>query len=323
MKIGKEALISTSGTNRPHADTEPPGGSELMTRDPRARLEKRSWLAGRRTLRRFLRHRLAIVGTAIFVPLVLLAIFAPLVTTHDPNFGDLQAVREAPSRTHWLGTDLIGRDVWTRVVYGARVSLAVGVLAVSMYVAIGTILGALAGYFGGIVDQVIMRLTESLMSIPSLVMVIVFVSVIGPSLKSVIVVIGLLGWPGVCRLVRGQFLSLREQEFVTAAQVIGASPSRVIFRHILVNTFGPLTVLATFGIATAILLEASLSFLGLGVRPPTASWGGMLNESQSPTVLSTMPWFWLSPGLAIALTVLAVNFIGDGVRDAFDPGQRD
>jgi peptide/nickel transport system permease protein len=273
-------------------------------------------------LRRFLRHRLAVIGLFAFTPVVVLAIAAPLVTVHPPNLGDLQAVREGPSRDHWLGTDLIGRDVWSRVVYGARVSLTVGVLAVGLYVLIGTTLGAVAGFYGGFIDQVIMRLTESLMSLPSLLMVIVFVSVLGPSLQSVVIVIGLLGWPSACRLVRGQFLSLRDKEFITAAQVIGASPLRVMFRHMLVNTLGPLTVLATFGIASAILLEASLSFLGLGVRPPTASWGGMLNEAQSPTVLATMPWFWIPPGVAIAVTVLGVNFIGDGVRDALDPGSQ-
>lgn len=276
----------------------------------------------RRRLRKFFRHVLAIIGLALLVPIVTMSLLAPLVTTHDPNRGDLMAVREGPSQEHWLGTDLIGRDVWTRVVYGSRVSLSVGVLAVTLYVSIGTVLGALSGFFGGFVDQVIMRITESLMSLPSLLLVIVFVSVVGPSLTSVILVIGLLGWPGVCRIVRGQFLFLRDQEFVIAARVIGAGPGRIMFRHMLVNTFAPLTVVATFGIATAILLEASLSFLGLGVRPPTASWGGILNEAQSPTVLSTMLWLWLPPGLAIAITVLAVNFVGDGVRDTFDPSAK-
>jgi peptide/nickel transport system permease protein len=218
-----------------------------------------------------------------------------------------------------LGTDLIGRDVWSRVAYGGRTSLSVGILAVALYALIGTFLGALAGYFGGLTDQLIMRIADTVMSIPSLLMVIVFVSVIGPSLTSVIIVIGLLGWPATARLVRGQFLSLREAEFITAARVIGASDGRIIVRHTLPNTFGPLSVLATFGIANAILLEAALSFLGLGVRPPTPSWGGMLNEAQSPAVLAGLPWLWLAPGIAIATTVLAVNFIGDGIRDAVDP----
>ena len=273
----------------------------------------------RLAFRRFRRHRLAVLGAAVMLATVVCAVLAPVVASQDPNEVDLLAIRQPPSAAHWLGTDLIGRDVWSRVAYGGRTSLAVGLLAVGLYVLLGAVLGSLAGHFGGVVDQVIMRLADTVMSIPSLLMIIVFVSVVGPSLTSVIVVIGLLGWPGTCRLVRGQFLSLREEEFITAARIVGASDARIILRHTLPNVFGPLGVLATFGIANAILLEASLSFLGLGVRPPTPSWGGMLNEAQSPAVLAGLPWLWLSPGLAIAMTVLAVNFIGDGIRDAVDP----
>lgn len=258
----------------------------------------------------------------VLIVLVLVAVFAPIVAPHPPNFAELQAVRKPPSLEHPLGTDLTGRDVLSRIIYGGRVSIAVGVLAVAIYVAIGTVLGALAGYFGGFVDSIIMRLTDTMMSLPNLLIIIVFVSVVGPSLTSVIAVIGLLGWPGTCRLVRGQFLSLREQEFVTAAQVIGSSNFRIIFRHILPNVVSVLVVVATFGMATAILLEASLSFLGLGVRPPTASWGGMLHDAQSPVVLRDLPWLWLSPGFMIAITVLAINFVGDGLRDMLDPRMR-
>lgn len=249
---------------------------------------------------------------------ILVAVLAPLLTA-DPDEIDLLGVRRPPSVAHLLGTDLIGRDVASRIAHGARTSLAVGILAVSLYVTVGTVLGALAGYLGGWLDHLVMRLVDTVLSVPILLMVIVFVSVVGPSLFSVITVIGLLGWPGTARLVRGQFLSLREEEFIMAARVVGASDARIVVRHMLPNTLAPLTVLATFGVATAILLEASLSFLGLGVRPPTASWGNMLFDAQSPTVLSELPWLWLSPGLAIAVTVLAVNFIGDGVRDAIDP----
>ena len=272
----------------------------------------------RRVFHRFLRHRLAVGGAIVLSLIVLCSLLAPLVARHDPVEIDLKVPREAPSTAHWLGTDLIGRDVWSRVIYGGRTSLSVGILAVAIYVAIGTLLGSLAGYFGGLLDQIIMRFTDTLMSIPSLLMVIVFVSIIGPSLGSVILVIGLIEWSRTCRLMRGQMLALREEEFVTAARAVGNSPARIILRHMLPNTFAPLIVLATFGVANAILLEAALSFLGLGVRPPTPSWGGMLNEAQSPAVLATMPWLWISPGVAIAATVLAVNFIGDGLRDAFD-----
>jgi peptide/nickel transport system permease protein len=184
---------------------------------------------------------------------------------------------------------------------------------------IGIVLGGLAGFLGGWVDQAIMRATDTLMSIPTLLLVIVFVSATGPSLFSVLMVIGLLGWPGAARLVRGQLLTLREAEFITAARVVGVPGFRIITRHLLPNILSSLAVLATFGVASAIILEASLSFLGLGVRIPTPSWGGMINEAQSPTVLLDLPWLWLAPGAAIAFTVLAVNFIGDGLRDALDP----
>ena len=271
-----------------------------------------------RAFNRFLRHRLAVGGVVVMLVLILATLLAPLLARHDPLEIDLLAPRQAPSVAHWLGTDLIGRDVWSRLVYGGRTSLSVGILAVGFYVTIGSLLGLLAGYFGGPLDQMIMRLTDTLLSMPTLLMVIVFVSILGPSLVSVIIVIGLLGWSRACRLVRGQVLALREEEFITAARAVGSSHARIIFKHMLPNIFAPLTVLATFGVANAILLEAALSFLGLGVRPPTPSWGGMLNEAQSPVILSTMPWLWTPPGIAIAVTVLAVNLIGDGLRDALD-----
>lgn len=272
-----------------------------------------------RVFRRFRKHRLAMVGSVVMVIILLLTVAAPLVTLHDPLYAELTALRQAPSANHWLGTDLIGRDVWSRIVYGSRISLAVGLGAVTIYVLIGTLLGALSGYFGGIIDGVIMRITETFLTLPSLLLVIVFVSVVGPSVATVMIVIGLLGWPQTVRIVRGQFLALRQEEYVVAARMIGASTGRIILRHMLPNVVGALTVVATFGVATAIILEASLGFLGLGVQPPTPSWGGMLNEARSPTVLAGLQWLWLSPGLAIAVTVLAVNFIGDGLIDAFDP----
>ena len=196
--------------------------------------------------------------------------------------------------------------------------MIVGLGAVAIYVVIGTVLGGIAGLSGGKTDQVIMRATDTLMSIPTLLLVIVFVSAIGPSLFSVVAVIGLLGWPGACRLVRGQLLSLRESEFITAARVVGVRP-RDPDRHLIPNIVSSLAVLATLGVASAIILEAGLSFLGLGVRIPTPSWGEMINAAQSPTVLIDTPWLWIAPGIAIALTVLSVNFIGDGLRDALDP----
>jgi peptide/nickel transport system permease protein len=286
------------------------GGGEIVTS------------TSRRWVRTFARHRLALVGLAIVSLLVVIAIGAPLIATHDPNFVDLVASRQGPSREHWLGTDDIGRDVFSRVVHGARVSLSVGVVAVTIYVVIGTVLGAVSGYFGGRVDSVIQRLTDAVMCFPSLIIIISAVAILGPSIYNVMLVIGLLSWPAICRIVRAQFLGLREREFVEAARSMGAGNARIIFRHILPNAIAPIIVAATFGIASAILTEAGLSFLGLGVQPPTASWGNLVNTAQSAAVLKQMPWLWIPPGSLIALAVLSINFVGDGLRDTFDPRSR-
>jgi peptide/nickel transport system permease protein len=273
----------------------------------------------RRRLRAFSRHRLAVAGLVVIVLFALMAIFAPLVATHDPNHVDLLASSKGPNREHLLGTDDIGRDVFSRVVFGTRVSLSVGLVAVSIYIVIGTVLGAISGYYGGLVDAIIQRLTDTVMCFPGLIIIIAAVSIVGPSIYNVMIIIGLLTWPGICRLVRGEFLSLREREFVDAARAIGAGNARVIFLHVLPNTFAPITVAATFGVASAILTEAGLSFLGLGVQPPTPSWGNMINTAQSAAVLQQMPWLWIPAGIMIAISVLAINFIGDGLRDALDP----
>jgi peptide/nickel transport system permease protein len=272
----------------------------------------------RAAFRRFLRHRLAVIGTLVLLVVILMAVLADFVSS-KPFATDVRAINQSPSALHILGTDRSGRDVWARLVHGARTSLTVGLGAVALYVLIGTILGGIAGMLGGLADSLIMRATDTLMSIPTLLLVIVFVSVVGPSLGSVVAVIGLLGWPGACRLVRGQLLSLRQAEFITAARVIGVSNPNILVRHLLPNIVSSLAVLATFGVASAIILEAGLSFLGLGVGVPVPSWGDMINAAQSPSVLIDSPWLWISPGIAIALTVLAVNFIGDGLRDALDP----
>jgi peptide/nickel transport system permease protein len=272
-----------------------------------------------RRLRAFARHRLAMAGLIVLLVLIASAVLAPLVATHDPNRVDLLASAQRPSVDHWLGTDEIGRDVFSRLVYGARVSLSVGIVAVAIYVVIGTALGAISGYFGGFVDSLIQRMTDTVMCFPSLIIIIAAVSILGPSIYNVMIIIGLLTWPGLCRLVRGQFLSLREQEFVEAARVSGASSLRIIFRHILPNAFAPIIVAATFGVAAAILTEAGLSFLGIGVQPPTPSWGNMINTAQSAAIMQQMPWLWVPAGAVIALAVLSINFVGDGLRDAFDP----
>lgn len=273
-----------------------------------------------RVWRRFLRHRLAVVSALFLMVMILLSFpLAPLVTPADPDRIDLKAIGKAPSLAHPLGTDLTGRDLWSRLVYGGRVSLSVGAVAVSIYVTLGVLLGSLAGYYGGRVDGWIMRFTEVVMAFPTLIILITIVAIVGPGLFNSMIAIGLIGWTGIARLVRGQILSLRAMDFVTAAQAVGSPQRRILVQHILPNVVAPIIVAATFGIAGAILTEAGLSFLGLGIKPPTPSWGNMINEAQQLTVIESKPWIWLGPGLMITLSVLAINFIGDGLRDALDP----
>ncbi|MGQ0570716.1 MAG: oligopeptide ABC transporter permease [Armatimonadota bacterium] len=276
----------------------------------------------RRALGRFLRHRLALVGGGMLAVLTALAVGAPWVAPHDPYRIDLSDYAVRPGGAHPLGTDLTGRDVLSRLIFAARVSLSVGIVAVAISTAVGTVLGAVAGYYGGRVDGLIMRLTDIILSFPILVIIITIVAVVGPSIYNVLVVIGLLGWPVIWRIVRGMMLSQRAHEYVEAARAVGAADARIIFRHLLPNTVAPIVIAATYGMATAILLEASLSFLGMGVQPPTASWGNMLNDAQSMSVLARMPWMWVPPGLAIAISVLSINLLGDGLRDALDPRVR-
>ncbi len=274
----------------------------------------------RRAFRRFLKHRLAVISS-VFMIIVVLLVFplASVVAPIPPHKIILTEVGQPPSLAHWLGTDLTGRDVWSRVIYGGRVSVAVGLVAVTIYMTIGTLLGSIAGYFGGRTDTLIMRVTDTVMAFPVLVILISIVAIVGPGLINAMLAIGLIGWTGVARLVRGQVLSIRETDFITAAHAIGVPAPQIILRHILPNVVAPITVAASFGIAGAILTEAGLSFLGLGVQVPTPSWGNMLNEAQSIAILEDYLWLWIPPGLMISLCVLAINFIGDGLRDALDP----
>ena len=269
--------------------------------------------------RRYRRHRLALLGTAALAILVGIALLAPWITTHDPLRVNMRDTKEPPNEVYVLGTDKAGRDMWARLAFASRISLSVGVVSVSIYIAIGTFLGAVAGYYGGRVDSLIMRFTDTVMSFPGLIIIITVVSFVGPSIYNAMLVIGLLGWPGTCRLVRGQVLQLREMEFIEAARSIGSPAARIILRHILPNVVPYLIVVATLGTASAILIEAGLSFLGLGVQPPTPSWGNMLNSARQLTLLEQFPHLWLPPGFMIAVTVLSINFIGDGLRDALDP----
>jgi peptide/nickel transport system permease protein len=295
----------------------------LATEAVGARLvQGRAVSPGRRTLRRFLHHRLAVFGAVVLGILAVGAIFAPLLAPYDPNAIDLTRISQGPNAQNWLGTDRVGRDIFSRILYGGRISLSVGVVAVAIYLTIGFILGALSGYVGGWVDNVIMRLTEIVMCFPTFVLILILVGMLGPNIANVMLVIGLFGWPDIARLIRGQVLLLREQEYVIAARAVGAGKWYVMVKHIAPNVIGPLTVAGSLGIAGAILAEAGLSFLGLGVVQPTASWGSILNEARNPATLATEPWLWLAPGAAISLAVLAANFIGDGLRDAFDVRSR-
>lgn len=273
----------------------------------------------RMAVRRFTRHRLAMVGLVTLVTIVAIAALAPILLPLDPITPDYDNLGMPPSLAHPLGGDLSGRDVLARVIYGTRISLIAGLGAVVVFVSIGTAVGLIAGALGGIADQVLMRLTDILLSIPPLLLIIVFISIVGAGLGSVIAVIGLVYWPQTARLVRGQLLSLREAEFVTASRVIGVREREIVVRHMIPNIFGPLSVVATFGVASAILLEAALSFLGLGVKPPTPSLGDMIASARTPSVLQGQPWVWLPAGVVIALIVMSVNFVGDGLRDALDP----
>jgi peptide/nickel transport system permease protein len=270
-------------------------------------------------LRRFLRHKLAVVGLVILTLLVVMAIFAPQIAPYDPNKFDAVSMVDTPTREHLLGLDQVGRDVLSRVIYASRISLSVGVVAVGIYVVIGTVLGSIAGYYGGGVDIVLTRIADMFLSFPQIMLILVIVSMIGPSIWNIMAVLGLLGWPPIFRIVRGQFLTLRELDFVQAGRGMGATDARLIFRHILPNSMGPILVAATFGTATAILTEAALSYLGLGVQPPAASWGNLLIQAQSTTVIEKQPWLWVPPGMLIFISVLAINFVGDGLRDALDP----
>ncbi|MCM3728515.1 ABC transporter permease [Neobacillus cucumis] len=268
--------------------------------------------------KKFFKHKLAVFGLIVFSLIVLMAIFAPLMAPQSP-YSVNGEFADQPSAEHLLGTDQVGRDLLSRLIYASRVSLAVGIGAVAIYVVIGTFLGAVAGYFGKWVDMIIMRLTDVFMSFPYLMVILVLVSIMGPSLFNIILVIGLLGWPSVARIVRGSVLTIKEMDYVKAGVALGLPSWKILFQHILPNCLAPILVNATFGIASSIILEASLSFLGMGVQPPTASWGNMLNEAQSLTVLATQPWLWLPPGLMILLAVISINFMGDGLRDAMDP----
>lgn len=271
--------------------------------------------------RRFRKHKLAVAGLFVIGIMAVCAIFAPWIAPYHPS-AITDSFGEGPTWSHLLGTDQVGRDVLSRIIFAARVSLSVGIGSVLISAVIGAVLGLISGYFGGWIDGVIMRITDMFMSFPYIMLILVVSSIVGPGLKNIILILGLLGWPGVARLVRGSVLSIKQTEYIKASVALGYKIPRILFNHILPNATAPLLIYATSGVAGAILDEAALSFLGLGVQPPTASWGNMLASAQSLTVLTDKPWLWVAPGVMIVLCVLSINFIGDALRDAMDPKNR-
>lgn len=268
-------------------------------------------------LKRVLSNKLALSGLVFIAIIIIIAIFAPSISPHDPYKINVYKVLEPPSKEHLFGTDELGRDVLSRILYGARVSLKVGFIAMGIAILTGTLLGAIAGYYGGIIDSIIMRIVDVMLSFPTLFLILAVVAVLEPSIYIIMVVIGLTGWMDVARLVRAEVLSLKEREFVLAARAMGASSGRIIFKHILPNALYPVIVAATFSVGGAILIESGLSFLGLGIQPPEPSWGGILSVGKD--YITVAWWMSLFPGIAIFLTVLSFNLLGEALRDALDP----
>jgi len=267
----------------------------------------------------FWKRKIALLSVSFLALVLLIAIAAPVVARQDPTATNLANFEQPPSWQHWLGTDSTGYDVWSRLVWGSRTSLFVGFSAVFLSTVIGIIVGALSGYYRGIVDGFLMRITDTILSFPTIVLLLMLAAVLGPSTLTVVLVIGLLSWTGLARLIRGEFFALREQVWVTAARAVGATNWRIIRRHLLPHVVSSVVVVATFGVGNAILTEAALSYLGLGVPPPAPSWGVMLSGAQNVYTLQSLPWVWLSPGITVVLVVLAVNYVGDTLRRALDP----
>lgn len=269
-------------------------------------------------MRRFRAHHLAKISLVILVVVGLAALFAPVVAPYDPD-AIVGTFSGAPCKEFILGTDQIGRDVFSRLLYATRISLLVGILATVISTVIGVVLGLIAGYFGGVADMILMRFTDMVMSFPYILLVLVAAAIFKPGLWSIILILGFVDWPGVARLVRGNVLSLRETNFVKGNVVAGMPLRHILFSEILPNTVAPILVYATSVMAISMLDEAALSFLGMGVQPPMASLGNMLNGAQSIMVLTSQPWLWLPPGIMIVVLVVSINFVGDALRDAFDP----
>ncbi|MCL6444586.1 MAG: ABC transporter permease [Alicyclobacillus sp.] len=286
----------------------------MVAKDARPRLALRKW-------EKLRRNKLAMVGFIIITFMILCAIFAPLLTPYKPNDIDFANMLQPPSWSHPFGTDELGRDVFSRILFGARISILVGLSGALGEALIGTIIGCFSGYFGGWFDKCMLRVSELFMTFPQIILVLILVAYIGQGLINLILIFSISGWPGTYRLVRGKFLSLREENYVDACRAFGIAELSIIFRHILPNTLNLVIVAATLTTAGYILAEAGLSFLGLGVPSSIPTWGNIINAAKSIDVIRNYPWLWLPPGLAISLFVLGVNFFGDGLRDVLDPQQ--
>jgi oligopeptide transport system permease protein len=270
--------------------------------------------------RRFIRNRVAVAGAVVLLVLVAAAVLAPLIDRHDPSFQDYDHLRESPSGEFWLGTDLLGRDLWARIIHGARISLSIGILTQVVAVSIGLSVGLAAGLGGRGIDNIVMRATDVAYAFPDLLLLILLLSVFGPSFVMIFIAIGLVSWPTLARLVRAQVLSLQERDFVIAARALGATRARILLTHILPNSLGPVIVTAVFGIPFAIFAEAALAFIGIGLPPPTPSWGRLVTDSFG--AIRAAPHLVLFSSLAIAVTMMALTFVADGLRDALDPRSR-
>jgi peptide/nickel transport system permease protein len=270
--------------------------------------------------RYFKKNRLAVGGLAMIIIIFGVAAFAFLLAPYDPGRTDVSLKLKPPSFQHYLGTDQLGRDVFSRMIYGSRISLSVGFVAVAISILIGITVGSLAGYYGRWIDSILMRFVDIMLSFPTFFLILTVVALLGPSIFNIMVVIGITSWMGTSRFVRAEFLSLRERDFTQAAKALGVKDHRIIFRHILPNALAPVFVTATLGVASAVLVEAGLSFLGFGVQPPAPSWGNILTEGR--TYIFDAWWLTVFPGLAILITVLSFNLLGEGLRDALDPRLR-
>jgi peptide/nickel transport system permease protein len=312
----------------PPEESQPPGSSDPALTPSTSRVSSPAPLRQSQApnsllqdaLRRLKRDKLAIAGLVIIVLFVIAAVFAPLLAPYDPTAQKILLRRQPPSRLHWMGLDEVGRDIFSRLIYGARISLQIGLLSVTLAIVIGSMLGAIAGFVGGWLDDLIMRLMDILLAFPGLLLAIAVVSILGPGLMNMMYAIAFVSIPAYARIMRASVLSVKEQEFVVAARAVGVPTMRILWREILPNSFTPVLVAGTLGIATAILDAAGLSFLGLGARPPTPEWGSMLGEGRGSVF--TAPHIVIFPGLAIMLNVLGFNLLGDGLRDALDPRLR-